>query len=144
MRILVLNGPNLNMIGIREPSIYGQETYEDLCNKINKHCASRNIDVEIFQSNHEGDLIDKIQNSYNKISGIIINAGAYSHTSIAILDALKAIGLPAIEVHISDVYKREEFRHFSYPALYCKESIVGEGTDGYLKAIDKLINYIEK
>ena len=138
MKFLILNGPNLNMIGIREPAIYGDETYEDLCKRIRYHCASEKIDVEIFQSNHEGELIDKIQDAYGKYNGLIVNMAAYSHTSIAIMDAIKAVSIPAIDVHISDVEKREEYRHHSYTAEACFDHVVGEGTDGYIKAIDIL------
>lgn len=143
MRILVLNGPNINMLGIREPAIYGEETYEDLCRKIERHCAEKKIQVEIFQSNHEGDLVDRIQAARGKIDGIVINAAAYTHTSIAILDALRAVNIPAIEVHISDTDKREEFRKTSYVSAACFGEVIGEGTNGYLKAIDKLVKEIE-
>lgn len=115
MKILVLNGPNLNMLGIREPNIYGKETYQDLCLLINDYASKNDIEVEIYQSNHEGDLVDKIQQAYfNKVDGIVINPAAYTHTSIALLDALKSVNIPCIEVHISDVSKREEFRQVSY------------------------------
>ena len=139
MKILVINGPNLNMLGIREPEHYGQETYADLVAKIARHCEAKGIDVEQFQSNHEGDLVDKIQGAYKKADGIVINAGAYTHTSIAILDALKAVGIPAVEVHISNVEQREDFRRISYVRLACVKTITGHGTDGYLEAIDFLI-----
>lgn len=136
MKILVINGPNINMLGLREPEIYGRETYEDLLNKIKKYCEGKDIEVSFYQSNHEGDLVDAIQNAYGKMNGIIINPAAYTHTSIALLDAVKAVGLPTIEVHISDVAKREDFRQVSFIRKACVKTIVGKGTDGYLEAID--------
>lgn len=138
MKILVINGPNLNMLGIREPAHYGRETYADLCDKIRKHCTEKNIDVEIYQSNHEGDLVDEIQKAYGNKDGIVINPGAYTHTSIAILDAVKAVSIPTVEVHISKVEEREDFRQVSYVRLACVKTITGHGTDGYLEAIDFL------
>ena len=138
MKILVINGPNLNMLGIREPDYYGKETYADLIKKIEYHCAQKGVDVELFQSNHEGDLVDKIQDAYQNVDGIVINPGAYTHTSIAILDAVKAVGIPTVEVHISKVEQREDFRQISYIRLACKKTITGHGTDGYLEAIDFL------
>ena len=139
MNILVINGPNLNMLGIREPDVYGKATYEDLCVLIRNHAEKIGVDVEIFQSNHEGDLVDKIQSAYGKVNGIVINPAAYTHTSVALLDALKAVGIPAVEVHISDVTKREEFRQISYVRLYCDKTIAGRGFDGYLEAMDHLV-----
>ena len=139
MKILVINGPNLNMLGIREPDHYGRETYQDLCEKIQKHCDNKNVKVQIYQSNHEGDLVDEIQKAYGNTDGIVINPGAYTHTSIAILDAIKSVNLPAIDVHISKVEEREEFRQVSYVRLACKKTITGHGTDGYLEAIDCLL-----
>ena len=139
MKILVINGPNLNMLGIREPDHYGKETYADLIKKIEQHCAQKGVEVELFQSNHEGDLVDKIQSAYQNADGIVINPGAYTHTSIAILDAVKAVGIPTVEVHISKVEQREEFRKISYIRLACVKTITGHGTDGYLEAIDFLI-----
>ena len=139
MKILVINGPNLNMLGIREPDHYGKETYADLIKKIEQHCAQKGVDVELFQSNHEGDLVDKIQSAYHTADGIVINPGAYTHTSIAILDAVKAVGIPTVEVHISKVEQREDFRQISYIRLACVKTITGHGTDGYLEAIDFLI-----
>ena len=139
MKILVINGPNLNMLGIREPEVYGSQTYEDLCNMINSHAKEKGVKVEIFQSNHEGALIDKIQESYKKVDGIVINPAAYTHTSIALLDALKAVGIPAVEVHISDVSKREDFRQISYVREYCFATVAGQGFPGYLTAIDMLL-----
>ncbi len=138
MKILVINGPNINMLGIREPEYYGKETYSDLVAKIDEYCKSKNIDVKIFQSNHEGDLIDEIQNAYGNADGIVINPGAYTHTSIAILDALKSVSIPTVEVHISRLEEREDFRQISYVRLACVQTITGHGTDGYLEAIDYL------
>ncbi len=139
MKILVINGPNLNMLGIREPDHYGKETYKDLCEKIKKHCKKKNVEVALYQSNHEGDLVDEIQKAYGNMDGIVINPGAYTHTSVAILDAVKAVQIPTVEVHISKVEEREEFRQISYIRLACKKTITGHGTDGYLEAIDYLI-----
>ena len=138
MKILVINGPNLNMLGIREPDIYGRVTYTDLCDMILEYTLKKNIEVELYQSNHEGDLVDRIQEAYGRIDGIVINPGAYTHTSVAILDALKAVAIPAVEVHISDVDAREEFRQISYIRSYCKATISGRGVQGYLDAIDLL------
>lgn len=138
MKILVINGPNINMLGIREPEHYGKETYSDLVSKIQKHCASKNIDVKIYQSNHEGDLVDEIQKAYGNADGIVINPGAYTHTSIAILDAVKSVNIPTVEVHISKVEEREDFRQISFIRLACVKTITGHGTDGYLEAIDYL------
>ena len=139
MKILVLNGPNLNMLGIREPGIYGSETYRDLLEKIAAHAQIRGVSVEFLQSNHEGALVDRIQEAYGNTDGIIINPGAYTHTSIALLDAVKAVGIPTVEVHISDVARREPFRSVSYIRAACVGSIIGHGTDGYLEAMDLLI-----
>ena len=136
MKILVINGPNLNLLGVREPQIYGVENYNSLCLKIEKYAKEKNIEVEIFQSNHEGDLVDKIQNAYSLFDAIIINPAAYTHTSIAILDALKAVGIKTVEVHISDIAQREEFRQKSYVSLWASKTIKGKGTNGYLEAID--------
>ena len=138
MKILVINGPNLNMLGIREPDIYGRETYSSLLEKIESYCKAKSLDVEFFQSNHEGSLVDCIQEAYGRIDGIVINPGAYTHTSVAILDALKAVSIPAVEVHISEVDKREEFRRVSYVRAACIATVAGHGTDGYLEAIDIL------
>ena len=143
MKILVINGANLNMLGIREPEVYGKETYKDLCNLITSYCNENNIDVEIYQSNHEGDLVDKIQQAYfNKVDGIVINPGAYTHTSIALLDALKAVSINTIEVHISNVNDREDFRKISYVRLACINTISGLGFAGYIKAIDELVKKV--
>ena len=138
MKILVINGPNLNMLGIREPDHYGRETYADLVDKIQGHCAAKSIEVDVYQSNHEGDLVDKIQSAYGVADGIVINPGAYTHTSIAILDAVKSVSIPTVEVHISKVEEREDFRQISYVRLACVRTITGHGTDGYLEAIDFL------
>ena len=138
MKILVINGPNINMLGIREPEHYGKETYADLTEKIRNHCEKKNIEVKIYQSNHEGDLVDEIQKAYGNADGIVINPGAYTHTSIAILDAVKAVNIPTVEVHISKIEDREYFRQISYVRLACVKTITGHGTDGYLEAIDYL------
>ena len=138
MNILVINGPNLNMLGIREPAIYGSSTYADLCRLIEAHAEAIGVTVTLYQSNHEGDLVDTIQQAYGKQDGIIINPGAYTHTSIALLDALKAVALPAVEVHISDPDTREEFRKISYIRTACVKTIKGHGFDGYLEAMDFL------
>lgn len=144
MKLLVINGPNLNMLGIREPDIYGNETYKDLCNLIKDHAKILGIEVEIYQSNHEGDLVDKIQAAYNKKDGIVINPAAYTHTSIALLDALKSVGIPTVEVHISDVSQREDFRQISYVREACLATIAGHGFSGYLEAINILCAEAEK
>ena len=139
MKILVLNGPNLNMLGIREPDIYGASTYDDLISKITSHCGKKGIEVKCLQSNHEGDLVDYIQQAYfDKVDGIVINPGAYTHTSVALLDALKTVQIPAVEVHISKVNEREAFRQVSYVSYYCSKTITGKGFDGYIEAIDFL------
>ena len=138
MNILVINGPNLNMLGVREPEIYGGGSYEELCSTIRDHALAIGVNVEIYQSNHEGDLVDRIQSAYGRVDGIVINPAAYTHTSVAILDALNAVGIPAVEVHISDLSKREEFRQISYVRLYCSKMIEGRGFNGYLEAIDYL------
>ena len=144
MKILVLNGPNLNMLGIREPEHYGKETYKGLENKIKAHCEGK-CEVEIKQTNHEGVLVDYIQDAYyNGVDGIVINPAAYTHTSVAILDAVKSVMLPTIEVHISDVSKREDFRQVSYIRQACIKTISGKGTDGYLLAIDEIIKHIQE
>ena len=135
MKILVINGPNINMLGIREPGIYGKNTYADLLRLIDDTAMAENLDIEKFQSNHEGAIVDKIQESYQKIDGIVINPAAYTHTSVAILDALKSVSIPAVEVHISDVDAREPFRQISYPGLYCEKTIKGHGLEGYREAI---------
>ncbi len=139
MKILVLNGPNLNMLGVREPMIYGEKTYADLSALIEKYAEEKKIEVTLFQSNHEGDLIDKIQEANESVDGIVINAGAYTHTSIALLDALKSVKIPAVEVHISNVKKRERFRRVSFVGKACFKTIAGHGFDGYIEAIDALL-----
>ena len=135
MKILVLNGPNLNMLGIREPGIYGKNTFADLLALIEQTAKEENLEIEQYQSNHEGCLVDKIQEAYGKVDGIVINPAAYTHTSVAILDALKAVSIPAVEVHISDVDSREAFRQISYAGLACKHTIKGHGLQGYKEAI---------
>ncbi|MBQ8836506.1 MAG: type II 3-dehydroquinate dehydratase [Clostridia bacterium] len=142
MKILVINGPNLNMLGIREPDIYGKDTYAGLLNIIKAHCEKKNVEVSFFQSNHEGAIVDEIQAAYGKIDGIVINPAAYTHTSVAILDALKAVGIPTVEVHISDINTREEFRKHSYVSLVAKKTIAGHGFVGYLEAVDYLVETI--
>ena len=138
-RILIINGPNLNMLGIREPHIYGKSTYKHLCALIEEYAKERGIRVDFVQSNHEGTLVDAIQGAYGTADGIVINPAAYTHTSVALLDALKAVGIPAVEVHISDVDEREAFRRISYVRSACIACIKGHGFDGYTEAIDMLI-----
>ncbi|MBQ9961531.1 MAG: type II 3-dehydroquinate dehydratase [Firmicutes bacterium] len=141
MKLLIINGPNLNMLGIREPDKYGRETYDDLLKKIKAHCDKKEVTADFYQSNHEGDLVDRIQQAYwDKTDGIVVNPGAYTHTSIAILDAVKSVNIPTAEVHISDVSKREDFRQVSYIRSACCFTVMGHGTDGYLEAIDYLID----
>ena len=135
MKILVINGPNINFLGIREPDIYGKKTFRDLLQLLDKTAQELGLEIEQYQSNHEGDLVDKIQWAYGKVDGIVINPAAYTHTSVAILDALKAVGLPAVEVHISDVDSREAFRQVSYAGLACCKTIKGHGLEGYREAI---------
>ncbi len=139
MKLLIINGPNLNMLGIREPDHYGRETYEGLVEKIRAHATARGATVDFIQSNHEGDLVDAIQSAYATYDGIVINPGAYTHTSIAILDAVKAVSVPTVEVHISDVGTREDFRRVSYIRAACIATVSGHGTNGYLEAIDLLL-----
>ena len=138
MKILVINGPNLNMLGIREPDIYGKNTYAELVKKVTDFARSRGHTVECFQSNHEGAIVDKIQEAYGNFDGIVINPAAYTHTSVAILDALKCVALPAVEVHISDISTREEFRKHSFVSQACIATIKGLGFDGYTEAVKKL------
>jgi 3-dehydroquinate dehydratase-2 len=135
MKILVINGPNINMLGIREPGIYGKNTFADLLRLLEETAKEENLEIEQYQSNHEGDLVDKIQWSYGKIDGIVINPAAYTHTSVAILDALKSVSIPAVEVHISDVDSREPFRQISYAGMACVKTIKGLGLEGYRQAI---------
>ena len=138
MKLLVINGPNLNMLGIREPDIYGRQTYQDLVSYVNQICAQKGIACEVFQSNHEGDIVDKIQAAYGNTDGIVINPAAYTHTSVAILDALKAVSIPAVEVHLSDVNERESIRHISYAGMACEKTCAGFGFEGYKMAIEYL------
>ena len=139
MNILVINGPNMNMLGVREPEIYGRETLADLEEMIRAHCECRGVTCEFFQSNHEGAIVDRIQQAYGTSDGIVINPAAYTHTSIAIPDALRAVGIPAVEVHVSDIASRESFRHISYTKEACIAQIAGRGLKGYLDAVDLLI-----
>ena len=143
MKILVINGPNLNMLGIREPDIYGKTDYKALCKTVTDFAKTNEIEVECYQSNHEGNLVDAIQRAYGIADGIVINPGAYTHTSIALLDAVKAVGIPTVEVHISDVDARESFRQISYIRAACVKTISGRGINGYCEAITFLKQYIE-
>ena len=144
MKILVLNGPNLNMLGIREPEVYGSDTYDDLVKMIKSFCDENNIEVNILQSNCEGKLVSMIQQAYfDKVDGIVFNPAAYTHTSIALLDALKSVNIPCVEVHISDVSVREDFRQVSYIRSACFKSIMGEGFNGYISAIKALVDYLK-
>ncbi len=138
MKILILNGPNINMLGIREPGIYGSESYAELCRLAKEKASELGIELEIYQTNHEGALVDKIQKAYGNTDGIVFNPGAYTHTSIAILDALKAVSIPTVEVHISDVSKREDFRQISYIRAACVLTVSGHGIKGYLEAMEFL------
>ena len=138
MKILVINGPNINMVGIREPDIYGRQDFKALLALIAETAEEEGLDVECYQSNHEGDLVDKIQEAYGVFDGIVINPGAYTHTSIAILDAMKAVSIPAVEVHLSDISEREEFRHISYAGMACVKTFKGLGFDGYVQALKYL------
>lgn len=138
MKLLIINGPNLNMLGIREPDIYGRQTYQDLENYVNQICTEKGINCQVFQSNHEGAIVDRIQEAYGKVDGIVINPAAYTHTSVAILDALKAVCIPAVEVHLSDVNAREGFRHVSYAGMACEKTFAGFGFAGYKMAIEYL------
>ena len=143
MKILVLNGPNLNMLGVREPDIYGKGSYGELVSMIEEHAQKNGLEVEIYQSNHEGALVDKIQEALGAFDGIVINPAAYTHTSVAILDALKAVALPFVEVHISKVEAREDFRQISFIRPYAVKTITGHGFDGYIEALDVLRGYHE-
>ena len=140
MKILVVNGPNMNMLGVREPEIYGRATLADLEKMIRAHGAAAGADVEFFQSNHEGAIVDRIQEAYGNADGIVINPAAYTHTSVAIPDALRAVGIPAVEVHVSDIQSREDFRRHSYTRAACVAQIAGRGLKGYLDAVDLLLN----
>lgn len=144
MKILVINGPNINMLGIREPGIYGKNTFDELLALLERIAVEEGIEIEQYQSNHEGCLVDKIQESYGKVDGIVINPAAYTHTSVAILDALKAVAIPAVEVHISDVDSREAFRQVSYAGMACKKTIKGLGFEGYRQAILFLKDFLQK
>lgn len=139
MKILVINGPNINMLGIREPGVYGKQTFSDLLDLLKNTAMEYNIVVDQYQSNHEGCLVDKIQEAYGEYDGIVINPAGYTHTSVAILDALKAVNIPAVEVHISDVDSRESFRQISYAGMACKHTIKGQGINGYKQAIEYLL-----
>lgn len=143
MKLLILNGPNINMLGIREPQHYGKETYKDLTEKIENYCKAKGIECECFQSNHEGALVDKIQQAYGNADGIVFNPAAYTHTSVAILDAVKSVCIPTVEVHISKVEEREDFRQVSYIRQAAVQTITGLGTDGYLRAVDFLCQYLK-
>ena len=143
MKLLVVNGPNLNLLGVREPGIYGDQSYAALVKLIEDTCAAENIQVDVFQSNHEGAIVDRIQAAMGDADGIVINPAAYTHTSVAILDALKAVALPAVEVHLSDINERETFRHISYPAMACIAQIKGKGFAGYEEAILLLKEYVQ-
>lgn len=144
MKFLILNGPNLNLLGLREPDIYGRQTYADLAAFVQAVCAREGIECEVRQSNHEGVLVDWIQEAYGKFDGIVMNPAAYTHTSVALLDALKAVSLPAAEVHLSNIYDREDFRHISYPGKACVKTVYGKGFAGYEEAICFLKNYIQE
>ena len=142
MKLLVINGPNLNLLGVREPELYGKQDYAALVRLVEETCAAEGIQVEVYQSNHEGDLVDRIQAAYGVVDGIVINPAAYTHTSVAILDALKAVAIPAVEVHISDVSKREDFRQVSYAGMACVKTDMGLGLEGYRQAILYLKEYL--
>ena len=142
MKLFIINGPNLNMLGIREPEIYGTLTLKDIESKIRLYCAKKQIDVEFYQSNHEGEIVDIIQSAYQKADAIVINPAAYTHTSVAILDALKSVNIDTVEVHLSDVDEREDFRKISYVSFFAKKIIKGKGVDGYIEAIDFFVNRI--
>ena len=144
MKFLILNGPNLKLLGLREPDIYGRQTYADLAAFVQAVCAREGIECEVRQSNHEGVLVDWIQEAYGKFDGIVMNPAAYTHTSVALLDALKAVSLPAAEVHLSNIYDREDFRHISYPGKACVKTVYGKGFAGYEEAICFLKNYIQE
>ena len=144
MNILVLNGPNINMLGIREPRIYGKQTFQDLLALLDQWAKEYGVTIEQYQSNHEGNLVDKIQEAYGQFDGIVINPAAYTHTSVAILDALKSVALPAVEIHISDVSAREAFRQISYAGMACEKTIAGQGLDGYRQAIVYLKDKYDK
>ena len=144
MKLLIINGPNINLLGLREPDIYGSQNYSALIQLVKNTCEKNDIEYELFQSNHEGAIVDKIQDAYGNCDGIVINPAAYTHTSIAILDALKAVSIPTVEIHISDVSKREDFRQISYVSLTAIKTFMGLGIDGYREAILYLKDYLEK
>ena len=144
MKFLIINGPNLNLLGLREPEIYGKQNYSALCKLISKSCEKLDVEYEIYQSNHEGAIVDKIQDAYNVFDGIVINPAAYTHTSVAILDALKAVAIPTVEVHISDINSRDEFRKHSFISLAAIETVMGLGFDGYRVAIEALYEHLNK
>ena len=145
MKFLILNGPNINLLGLREPGIYGAETYQDLVEQVTAFCAARDVEVSFFQSNHEGDLVDAIQRAYyEQVDGIIFNPAAYTHTSVALLDALKAVKIPTVEVHISKVEEREDFRQVSYVRAACVKTITGQGLEGYCQGAAYLLDLLEK
>ena len=145
MKFLILNGPNINLLGLREPGIYGAETYQDLVEQVTAFCAARDVEVSFFQSNHEGDLVDAIQRAYyEQMDGIIFNPAAYTHTSVALLDALKAVKIPTVEVHISKVEEREDFRQVSYVRAACVKTITGQGLEGYCQGAAYLLDLLEK
>ncbi len=143
MKILIINGPNLNLLGLREPEIYGKQNYASLCALISETCEMNGVEYEIYQSNHEGAIVDKIQSAYMIFDGIVINPAAYTHTSVAILDALKAVAIPTVEVHISDINSRDEFRKWSYVSLAAIKTVMGLGFDGYRVAIEELITHLK-
>lgn len=140
MKLLIINGPNLNMLGVREPDVYGTDSYEELCRRVSDYAAARGVEAELYQSNHEGELVDKIQAAYGNADGIVINPGAYTHTSVALLDAVNAVGIPTVEVHISDLSQRETFRQISYIRAACVATISGHGLDGYTEAMALLLD----
>ena len=144
MKLLIINGPNLNLLGLREPDIYGKQDYNQLCRFVTDACREAGVEGEVFQSNHEGAIVDKIQAAYGRFDGIVINPAAYTHTSVAILDALKAVALPAVEVHLSDVSQRESFRQISYAGMACVKTYMGLGFEGYRQAILYLKDYLSK
>ena len=143
MKLLIINGPNINMLGLREPQIYGTQNYSSLCELVRRTCAECEVECELFQSNHEGAIVDKIQDAYGVFDGIVINPAAYTHTSIAILDALKAVSIPTVEIHISDVSQREDFRQISYVSKVAIKTIMGQGIDGYRQAIIYLLEHLK-
>ena len=143
-KLLIINGPNLNMLGIREPELYGKQDFAALCASIREACQQAGAEATLFQSNHEGELVEIIQRAYGVYDGIVINPAAYTHTSVAILDALKAVTIPAVEVHLTDVQSREEFRRISYPGMACLKTFAGYGFDGYRLTVDFLMRYLKE